>query len=125
MIAIIATILKRLKFYRNAKKSAYEKTVIILAVLAFAAGLAWFLFFSDKIAESNIRKEISTANYCETFSDCRIVLSQCPFGCYVVVNKSEVNRIRSIIENYPSRCAYSCVEAKGVDCVSNKCQFLE
>lgn len=73
--------------------------------------------------EDRIKEEIAKANYCEVVSDCQqAAVSVCPFGCYIHVNKSEVSRIEKLLNEYQSTCMYSCVEFKGVDCVSNVCE---
>jgi hypothetical protein len=108
-----------------------KKTIIILIILGASAGFAWFSFFSPKAQERHIKKEITKANYCEVASDCQMVAqSQCPFGCYVHVNKNEVGRIGKLFEDYQNTsygasCMYSCIEFKGVECVNNTCQLVQ
>ena len=110
-----------------------KKTTIILIILVAGAGLVWFSFFSPKAQERYIKKEITKANYCEVVSDCQMVAqSQCPFGCYVHVNKNEATRIGELLENYENNenkrgysCMYSCIEFKGVECVNNTCQLVK
>ena len=108
-----------------------KKTIIILIILVAGVGLAWFSFFSPKAQERYIKNEITKANYCEVVSDCQMVAqSQCPFGCYIHVNKNEATRIGELLENYKNgeasrgySCMYSCIEFKGVGCVNNSCQL--
>lgn len=107
-----------------------KKTIIIIILLVVGAILAWFYLFSAKTQEQYIKKEIAEANYCEAASDCQMVAqSQCPFGCYVHVNKNEATRIGGLLESYESNqnnrgqsCIYSCIEFKGVECVNNVCR---
>jgi len=102
-----------------------KKAIIIPVVLATGAGLVWFAFFSRDAQERHIKAEIAEANYCEAASDCVMVAqSQCPFGCYIHVNKSEVGRIKSLLDEYESGCAYSCIPFEGVECVNNTCQLV-
>lgn len=103
-----------------------KKAIIILIILAVGASLVWFSFLSPKAQERHIKKEITKANYCEVASDCQMVAqSQCPFGCYIHVNKNEVVRISELLESYESNCAYLCIEFKGVGCINNTCQMVK
>lgn len=108
-----------------------NKIIILFSIVLILVGVfVLFIFFKDKIkdriAEANTNREITKANYCQTASDCEIIPSRCPFGCYAAVNKGEADRIKNIIESYQpqySQCAYSCIELKSVDCVDSKCQI--
>jgi len=103
-----------------------KKIVIILIILVAGGGLVWFSFFSPKAQERHIKKEITKANYCEVASDCQMVAqSQCPFGCYIHVNKNEATRIGELLEGHESKCEYMCIEFKGVDCINNSCQLVK
>ena len=72
--------------------------------------------------EDNIKKEIEKANFCTTKDDCGQVNSQCPFGCYVFVNKNEVDRINDLLNSYQATCIYNCVPLIDYDCITNKCE---
>ncbi len=102
----------------------FKRAVVIGAVSAVAAAAGWMLWlhFRGSGTEAGVKREIAAANHCETNSDCEIVLAKCPFNCYAPVNKKESGRIREMIENYESRCAYMCVEIKGVACLNGKCE---
>lgn len=108
-----------------------KNRIIILFSIVLILIAVFVLFIlkdklKDRIAEANINREIIKANYCQIASDCEIIPSRCPFGCYAAVNKGEADRIKNIIESYQpqySQCAYSCIELKSVDCVNNKCQM--
>lgn len=82
------------------------------------------IIFSGCTSEYTVKKEIEKANYCEVKSDCVLIESKCPFDCYVGVNKDREDRIRNLIDNHNSKCVYSCVEVKGVDCINNKCEVV-
>lgn len=66
--------------------------------------------------EAQIRAEIEAANHCEADDDCVSAGSVCPFGCYILVNKSEVGHIQELLEGYESNCVYDCVAATGFVC---------
>ena len=103
-----------------------KKLVIILIVLVLGVGLVWVVFFSDQAQERKIKKAIINANYCQSVSDCQLVAqSQCPFGCYIHVNKKEADQIMNLLENYQSKCAYVCIPFIGVECVDNRCQIKQ
>jgi hypothetical protein len=92
--------------------------ILILAVLIIITSI--FLIF-PKIQESNIRTSIEKANYCEIDSDCIDAGGKCPFGCFVYVNKNEVEKISNLIQSYDSKCIYGCVLESNVKCENNKC----
>lgn len=104
---------------RNSKKVIY---LSVLGVLL--AGLAVYLNVFVFNEEKEIDRAIEEAKYCEKKDDCAKIESQCPFGCWVVVNKNETERIRNMIHSYESYCAYGCTEPEGYDCIENKCQIL-
>lgn len=77
-----------------------------------------------------VEKEIKKANYCEVKSDCVIIESECPFGCYIGINKNEEDKIRGLIEDYNSnklnsKCVYSCIQIQGIDCINSKCEIIK
>lgn len=105
------------------KNNLYKKwwfwlVVIILIIAVF------FIFNYKNLEKSYIKNKISEANYCQTESDCELVGSKCPFGCYIYANKKEADRIKGLVEGYESRCIYSCIQSQGVKCVENKCQSI-
>lgn len=108
----------------------YQKATIILILIVVGISLVWIIFFSRQAQERYIKKEIAEANYCEVASDCQMIAqSQCPFGCYVHVNKNKAGRIGKLLEdyrntNYGTSCEYLCIEFKGVNCVNNTCQLI-
>lgn len=89
---------------------------ITLISLVFVSGCL------DKIKESQIQSEIEKASYCNSDNDCVIVEGQCPFGCYLGINKLEADRISSLVKSFQSNCIYSCIPTESVSCVSNKCE---
>lgn len=99
------------------------RTKILIIILLFAGTLG-AAYFADSYfdEEKKIKKEIEKAGYCEADPDCEIVPAQCPFGCFVGINKKEVSRIKDLVDDYESTCVYSCIEVKGVECVNKKCQ---
>lgn len=108
----------------------YQKATIIL-ILIVGISLVWVMFFSRQTQERYIKNEIGKANYCEVASDCQMVSqAQCPFGCYVHVNKNEAGRIGKLLEDYQNTnhrtsCIYSCIEFKGVGCINSTCQLIK
>ncbi len=70
-----------------------------------------------------IQNEINNANYCESDSDCRLVGDKCPFGCFIYVNKREMQRIKAMVDSYQSTCMYACIQCvENAKCINNKCQ---
>ncbi len=98
------------------------KKYFITIVLAVAALPVLMIIFNKDNKEEMIKKAILEANYCETDNDCVDAGGKCPFGCYAYVNKDEVDRIRTMIQDHNSACVYGCVTCKGVECVEGKCE---
>lgn len=94
--------------------------IIFMISFLFAIGLN-LLFQERKSHEGGIAQAITSANYCETASDCTRAGSVCPFGCDIFVNTAEAERISSMLSSYQSTCQYSCVQLKRVECVENRC----
>lgn len=82
------------------------------------------LFSFPKIKELNIKSEIEKANYCNIDSDCVDVGGECPFGCWVYVNKNEVNRISELISSFDSKCVYGCLFCPISICENSKCKAV-
>ncbi len=97
---------------------------IFAGLLAIGLGV-WVTVYpaGPTTQEIAIKKEIIKANYCSAQSDCQVVTAKCPFDCYAPVNKKEAGRIETLINNYESKCAYSCMAMQGVECVENKCDI--
>lgn len=73
--------------------------------------------------EDAIRAKIAEANYCETTADCAVTTGVCPFDCYVLTHRSQSGAIAKILSDYPTTCAYSCIQQPPVACVQGKCVF--
>jgi hypothetical protein len=71
-----------------------------------------------------IENEIDAANYCEAAEDCVLAVQKCPFGCYVLVNSEEVERINSLISAYRATCTQTCTQLEEKDCVEGKCEAV-
>lgn len=95
------------------------KKIIIISVIVLII-ISVFLSY-PKIKESYIKNEIKLANYCDIDSDCVDAGGKCPFGCYVYVNKNEVERISSLIGLSDPKCVYGCLLCEEVKCENNKC----
>lgn len=74
--------------------------------------------------EAAIKEELAEANYCETESDCTLIGSKCPFDCYIYVNKNEADRMKQIVDDFPSDCTYSCIQSFGVACNQGTCEAI-
>ncbi len=75
---------------------------------------------------------IDESRHCSEAADCVDAGSQCPFGCYVIVNANEVDRVRDAFGQYAaacnekgSICEYDCGPLGGIDCVEDLCVGLE
>lgn len=95
------------------KKIIFGVCILIILIIIF--------LFLPKSQEEQIKSEIDKANYCELNSDCVDAGGKCPFGCYVFVNKNEVEKISKLIEEYYSKCVYGCVGNISAYCENRKC----
>ena len=91
--------------------------IIILALL-----ISTLIISGCAKTEDYIKNEIEKANHCNTKQDCIDAGGKCPFGCYVYVNKNEVDRISNLISSYRSNCIYSCILCQDVACENNMCE---
>ena len=80
------------------------------------------------LLEKQIKEKIAKANYCEKDEDCIIVEEfGCPFGCYNLINKKELEAIRSLVKKYDeciggTRCLYKCpAPPESVGCENRVC----
>lgn len=97
--------------------------IVVLIVIGFFVG-RYVIEFQRERQKEAILSEIEDANYCETKADCAQAHSKCPFGCYVFVNNSEVDRIQSLIDSYESNCVYGCIQLEDYDCINNRCEMF-
>ena len=98
--------------------------ILLLAMLISVFLLSGCLQSGTDKTESSIKAEIEKANYCEVKDDCTIITGECPFGCYIVLNKKEVSHIQSLVNSYKSNCIYECTQVFNHDlikCENNKC----
>jgi hypothetical protein len=96
----------------------------LVAMLACGLGLA-----ACGPSESHVKEEIELANYCSAVSDCASLGSDCPFGCTILVNAAEAERIQELIDDYHAahateECMYDCVASYGTECRGGKCAIL-
>lgn len=88
----------------------------------YLLALAILLVASCASQEESIKREIESANFCETKEDCILVGSKCPFDCYIYSNAKEADRIKNLVDSYESACAYSCIMCDDVACENGKCK---
>jgi len=72
--------------------------------------------------EQYITGQINEANYCDTNNDCALAIRKCPFGCYILVNKSELDRINGLIDGHLQRCVLTCAKLDEFTCFEGKCK---
>jgi len=87
------------------------------------------LFLLAACTTDSVENAIEDANYCETVDECVDIGSYCPFGCTILVNEAEADRIERKIEAWdavhPGQCMYDCVAISGYDCAEGKCVTIE
>jgi len=76
-------------------------------------------------SKERLEQEIIEANYCEQATDCENIGDHCPFGCAIVVNGGEAERIEDKIESYiavpGNACDYDCDPIGEISCENNLC----
>lgn len=76
--------------------------------------------------EDEVLAEIEAANHCEAAGDCVDLGSQCPFGCWILVNAEEADAVQAAIDawydagNQP--CDYSCAPRGEIQCDGGRCE---
>ena len=100
---------------------------IILLLFSLACHANECELEAQKTSENTIIEELKIANYCETDNDCVNIKPMCPFGCQVVVNKAERERVEDLMSEHfekhvecPS-CIYECIAIKAIRCKNRKC----
>jgi len=75
-----------------------------------------------------VKDILDSYNFCETDNDCIYTYWDCPFGCYVPVNKDFIGIASKIIANYfdinGHYCVYDCLEMNDVKCNNYKCEMV-
>lgn len=94
----------------------------LAAAVIMTAGGVYYISRHKEFTEADIRTAIMGANHCRIKSDCAPINAKCPFGCNIFVHKNEVERINEMLDVFPSSCVYSCIELRGYDCVSGRCE---
>ena len=105
------------------KKLAIRKVDITISLFILLISLSFVFISFLPLKKANISKQIQEAAYCESDSDCVAIKSGCPFGCAVPINIDNKDRIKSLINSYPSTCVHSCQGAEISVCVDNKCEI--
>ena len=91
--------------------------LVSLSALALATGC---------LTEDSVREEFDAANHCETAEECVVIYPDCPLGCWTVVNASEEDRIRDLVESFHDqqtgeRCMYDCPAHSEPTCDNGAC----
>ena len=114
--------------FKNVFVRPKKKTIFIVFIAVIFVTLMFAFFARDKIKAAYIVKEIRKANYCQVDSDCQDAFAgtggQCPFGCHALVNKSEVGRIKRLVDSFDSTCVYNCMSCPGVRCENGICTAI-
>jgi hypothetical protein len=85
-----------------------------------------FLLLIACISEQSVKSEIEEARVCSTANDCVGLGAHCPFGCDVVVNKTEAERIQDLMNQYSDaqnggECLYDCLQSGPIVCDAGLC----
>lgn len=72
--------------------------------------------------EEAVKAQLKEMGRCSVDADCTAVMGKCPLGCYIGVNKINAVSAQTIVDNFETMCAYSCLQYQGVKCVNGFCQ---
>ena len=89
--------------------------------------LVTLLLVSACATEASISAALEHANTCEVPEDCVNLGSVCPFGCNLVVNADEADKLRQRLNTYldhAESCMQTCEQATAVDCVAFRCEAV-
>jgi hypothetical protein len=82
--------------------------------------------------QARLRKGRRHVDSCKTAGDGALASVDCPLGCSVTVNRSQVAHIeriaRDLIDDYESygrSCAYECIGPREIICRDQRCAFAE
>lgn len=71
---------------------------------------------------------VATVNACEAASDCTLVFTDCPLGCFHAVRvdkkadvEAEAARLVNLYRAGGQSCAYDCVQPGEVTCADQRC----
>ena len=88
------------------------RTVLLLCLFCASCG----------VSEAEVREEIRRANFCTTAADCGSAGTVCPYGCDILVNKSQVDAIAARLSaTSKSTCVYDCAQLKSIACENQIC----
>lgn len=75
------------------------------------------------LSESDVRDEIRIAGRCLVATDCVDIGSYCPYGCSIVVQKDEADRMRHLLSaQAKNTCLYDCAVLKSITCEQGQCR---
>ena len=99
--------------------------VFVILIAGVVLGLQWHSAKSSPV--ERLRGVIERANYCATDSDCSPLGPVCPFGCGLVVNRNERQRILDEIRAAPIKFGchqtmYKCRNDLPI-CLDGKCGY--
>lgn len=98
--------------------------VALLVALAACAGTDPKTSHSGTAAPTTAEVEamLEAANHCTVATDCVDVGTQCPFGCWILVNAAEADDVRAAIDAWAaagsSSCTYSCANRGEIVCTA-------
>lgn len=92
--------------------------LLIFCLLIFCS----FFILTSCTNESKINALIDSSKECTLDSDCFLISSKCPFGCYQAINKNFKDEVTNAIDFYDSKCMYGCIECNQTKCIENICK---
>ncbi|MCS6912027.1 MAG: hypothetical protein RMK29_19910 [Myxococcales bacterium] len=77
---------------------------------------------SCALPEDAVRQEIRQANTCNLAADCVDLGAHCPFGCNVLVHRSQAGRLAELLRTEGNRrCLYACPPLRSISCDNGVC----
>ena len=92
---------------------------LVLFLVFFSDTVLGDAFKDRHVPKPHLVKLIEEANYCKVKSDCNNIGPIGPYGCYILINKENVNEVKPKIEAART-LLYSCLRQR-YDCLNGKC----
>jgi hypothetical protein len=91
----------------------------------FVVGLGFTAVSLQACAPSDdaIQDDIDESGYCAAASECVPVGPECPFGCDILVNVAEADRIRQLLADHEDSCYYDCQGPGTIACTDGRCEM--
>ena len=101
-------------------------------LIGLVCGVIWACGSDAPLSDEDARKEfgdvVAASNSCTMATECALVLTQCPLGCYAAVNASQASAVQRRADDIMQRnrsgghaCSFLCIAQPPLTCESGHC----